>query len=106
MNVLKRDGRRVEFNPERIRKSINAARSACYVDDLFLVDEVTAEVSVRCYDGIHTSDIHEMVIQELYNYGALEIAERFDIVREQRTKARGEKCDSCTINNPKLESAL
>lgn len=93
MKVIKRDGRTVDFNPERIRRAVNAARCAVKQDDLFLVDTVTSEVAAQCVDGISVEEIQDLVEQELVKYGAEEVAKAYHSYREERTKARNAKSD-------------
>lgn len=112
MKVIKRDGRTVNFNPERIRRAVNAARCAVKQDDLFLVDTVTSEVAAQCVDGISVEEIQDLVEQELVNYGAEEVAKAYHSYREERTKARNAKSDqtisdivACAKNEVTRENA-
>ena len=112
MKVIKRDGRTVEFNPERIRQAVNAARCAVRQDDLFLVDTVTSEVASQCVNGISVEEIQDLVEQELANYGAEEVAKAYHSYREERTKARNAKSDqtisdivACAKNEVTRENA-
>lgn len=112
MKVIKRDGRTVDFNPERIRRAVNAARCAVKQDDLFLVDTVTFEVAAQCVDGISVEEIQDLVEQELVNYGAEEVAKAYHSYREERTKARNAKSDqtisdivACAKNEVTRENA-
>lgn len=112
MKVIKRDGRTVDFNPERIRRAVNAARCAVKQDDLFLVDTVTSEVAAQCVDGISVEEIQDLVEQELVNYGAEEVAKAYHSYREERTKARNAKSDqtisdivACAKNEVTRENA-
>ena len=112
MKVIKRDGRTVDFNPERIRRAVNAARCAVKQDDLFLVDTVTSEVAAQCVDGISVEEIQDLVKQELVNYGAEEVAKAYHSYREERTKARNAKSDqtisdivACAKNEVTRENA-
>lgn len=112
MKVIKRDGCTVDFNPERIRRAVNAARCAVKQDDLFLVDTVTSEVAAQCVDGISVEEIQDLVEQELVNYGAEEVAKAYHSYREERTKARNAKSDqtisdivACAKNEVTRENA-
>ena len=112
MKVIKRDGRTVDFNPERIRRAVNAACCAVKQDDLFLVDTVTSEVAAQCVDGISVEEIQDLVEQELVNYGAEEVAKAYHSYREERTKARNAKSDqtisdivACAKNEVTRENA-
>lgn len=112
MKVIKRDGRTVDFNPERIRRAVNAARCAVKQDDLFLVDTVTFEVAAQCVDGISVEEIQDLVEQKLVNYGAEEVAKAYHSYREERTKARNAKSDqtisdivACAKNEVTRENA-
>lgn len=112
MKVIKRDGRTVDFNPERIRRAVNAARCAVKQDDLLLVDTVTSEVAAQCVDGISVEEIQDLVEQELVNYGAEEVAKAYHSYREERTKARNAKSDqtisdivACAKNEVTRENA-
>ena len=77
MKVIKRDGRTVDFNPERIRRAVNAARCAVKQDDLFLVDTVTSEVAAQCVDGISVEGIQELEGQEIIDFGADAVAQAY-----------------------------
>lgn len=112
MKVIKRDGRTVDFNPERICRAVNAARCAVKQDDFFLVDTVTSEVAAQCVDGISVEEIQDLVEQELVNYGAEEVAKAYHSYREERTKARNAKSDqtisdivACAKNEVTRENA-
>lgn len=112
MKVIKRDGRTVDFNHERIRRAVNAARCAVKQDDLFLVDTVTSEVAAQCVDGISVEEIQDLVEQELVNYGAEEVVKAYHSYREERTKARNAKSDqtisdivACAKNEVTRENA-
>lgn len=94
MRVIKRDGRTVEFNAERIRKAISAARDAFKHDDIFLIDHCTGEVACQCYDGISVEEIQDLVEKELIAYGAKDVAKAYHDYRVERTKARNAKSDS------------
>lgn len=93
MKVRKRDGRKVKFDAERIRKAINAARSEVEVHDLFLVDEVTKNVVTQCRDGIGVEEIQDLVEKELMAYGQVQVAKAYILYRDKRTKARNSAAD-------------
>ena len=112
IKVVKRDGRLVDFNIERIRKAVNAARCAVNYDDIFLVDTVANEVSVQCVNNISVEQIQDLVEQELQNYGAEEVACAYHNYRIKRTKARNAKSDkiieeivACAKNEVTRENA-
>ena len=112
MKVIKRDGRSVDFNPERIRKAVNAARCAVRRDDLFIVEEVSNEVCAQCYDGITVETIQDLVEKELLGYGAEDVYKAYHSYRQARTKARNANRDkvlegimSCAKNEVTRENA-
>lgn len=112
MRAIKRDGRSVEFNPERIRKAVNAARCAVRRDDLFMVEKVTGEVVSQCYDGITVETIQDLVEKELLAYGAEDVYKAYHSYRQARTKARHAEQDkvlegimSCAKNEVTRENA-
>ena len=83
----------VDFNIDRIRKAINAARCEVQLDDLFLVEEVAGEVAAQCYDGISVEQIQDLVEKELMVYGAHSVAKAYILYRNKRNKARNAKGD-------------
>lgn len=98
MKVIKRDGRLVMFNAERIRQAVNAARSSIQNDDLFLVETVTNEVVAQCHDMMSVEEIQDLVEKELVEYAktnplAMNVSYAYHTYRQTRTKARNAKTD-------------
>ncbi len=60
MEIVKSDGRRVEFNPEKIRKTLR--RAGAKPD---LIERVIADVQPQVHDGMSTKALYRLVRREL-----------------------------------------
>ncbi len=96
-NVLKRDGKIVDFDINRIREAIKMAFEACevnYNDSVldFLALRVTAQFEPKIRDShIAVEDIQDCVEEVLGQAGYGEVAKAYILYRRQREKLRNVK---------------
>jgi ribonucleoside-diphosphate reductase alpha chain len=103
LQVTKRDGRVVEFEPARIQRAIEAAFAAEYADktNAPLSDEQTAQaqritdmVIAACSEQDQTGDVLEVegvqdvVEEKLMRSGEFSVARRYIVYRQERNRAR------------------
>ncbi|MEM9020343.1 MAG: ribonucleoside-diphosphate reductase subunit alpha [Planctomycetota bacterium] len=103
LHVTKRDGRVVEFEPERIRRAIEAAFSAEYCgksnsplneDQLRQVDAIFAAVLDSCNihdrsgEVLEVEGIQDLVEEQLMRGGEFTVAKRYIVYRQERSRAR------------------
>ena len=93
-NVVKRDGKSVEFNIQKISDAIKQAFEACqkaYNQDVidFLALKVTADFTDKIVDGTVTvENIQDSVESVLIKAGYDDVAKAYIIYRRQREKVR------------------
>ena len=93
-NVVKRDGKSVEFNIQKISDAIKQAFEACqkaYNQDVidFLALKVTADFTEKIEDGkITVENIQDSVESVLIKAGYDDVAKAYIIYRRQREKIR------------------
>ena len=93
-NVIKRDGKSVEFNIQKISDAIKQAFEACqkaYNQDVidFLALKVTADFTEKIEDGkITVENIQDSVESVLIKAGYDDVAKAYIIYRRQREKVR------------------
>ncbi|MBR6502502.1 MAG: ribonucleoside triphosphate reductase [Clostridia bacterium] len=93
-NVVKRDGKSVEFNIQKISDAIKQAFEACqkaYNQDVidFLALKVTADFTEKIEDGkITVENIQDSVESVLIKAGYDDVAKAYIIYRRQREKVR------------------
>ena len=91
MNIIKRDGRRVEFDESKIFEAIKRANLA--VDECDRLDEesiafVSSSVSGNVVDNTHVEEIQDMVENQIMSQGAFEVAKRYIKYRYTRALIR------------------
>ena len=97
MEVVKRDGRVVEFNEEKIRNAVLRAMDSIYEDPKNARDAeiVTREVVRRIKEGgkerISVEEIQDIVEETLMDLGFKKVARAYIVYREERKKIRGAK---------------
>jgi len=95
--VTKRNGEKVLFNSERIKKAVEKAwQAADYPADLDQFERVIAgiikEVQGNSTDSsIGVEDIQDVVEKNLVRHGLYEISKKYILYRENRAKIRDEK---------------
>ena len=93
-NVLKRDGKIVDFDISKIREAIKLAFEACekeYNDSIldFIALRVTADFSAKIKDShIAVEDIQDSVEEVLGQAGYSDVAKAYILYRRQREKLR------------------
>ncbi|MCH4056669.1 MAG: anaerobic ribonucleoside-triphosphate reductase [Lactobacillaceae bacterium] len=101
MRVIKRDGRVMSFEPDKIIQAITKAANHCATDDGFdislavqgVVDDVVAEISQRFAQDVKIYEIQSIVEQTLLDHHLYEIAEEYINYRTQRDFARSQATD-------------
>lgn len=87
MEILKRNGKKEQFNPEKIKNAIEAAFNSLG----YAVDDSTKEEIVSCikvWEGISIEDIQDQVIETLRNFDYGAVADAYLVYRYKHHKAR------------------
>lgn len=87
-HIIKRDGRKVPFDKNRIMIAISSAMSETDAGiDLDLADRIANEIAAL--EDVHTvEEIQDLVEEKLMNSDRKEVARRYIVYRDQRTKQR------------------
>lgn len=94
--IIKRDGRKKVFDPQKIEKAIYKAQLACGDDDVTLCKMITNKV-IDCvnkdYDNknISVEEVQNIIENVLIEIGEAEIAKAYIRYRAERTKVRERK---------------
>ncbi len=94
--IIKRDGRKKVFDPQKIEKAIYKAQLACGDDDVTLCKMITNKV-INCvnkdYDNknISVEEVQNIIENVLIEMGEAEIAKAYIRYRAERTKVRERK---------------
>ena len=87
MFIVKRSGKKEQFNPIKIKNAIKAAfNSVGYTVDDDVYDEIVN--SVRVWDGMCIEDIQDQVVETLRNLDYPEIADCYQTYRLEHKQAR------------------
>jgi ribonucleoside-triphosphate reductase len=87
--VVKRDGRIVGFNEEKIRTAIRKAMLQTEMgEDSFLIRQISDRISFYGKEQMSVEEIQDMVELELMNSPRKEVAKRYIAYRDQRSIAR------------------
>ena len=87
MFIIKRSGRKEQFNPLKIKNAIKAAfNSLGYTVDDDVYDELVN--SVKVWDNINIEDIQDQVIETLRNFDFNEVADCYQTYRLEHKQAR------------------
>lgn len=90
--VIKRDGRIVGFNEEKIKAAIRKAMIQTELgEDVALINRITDRISMTGDDSMTVEQIQDMVELELMNSPRKEVAKRYIAYRDQRSIARRAK---------------
>ena len=85
MYVLKRSGKKEQFNPEKIKNAIKAAfNSVGYAIDDY--DEIVN--SVKVWNGMSIEDIQDQVVEVLRNFDYNDVADCYQTYRLEHKQAR------------------
>ena len=90
--VVKRDGRVVGYNEEKIKAAIRKAMLTTELgEDEGLIQKIADRISARGQERMTVEDIQDMVELELMNSPRKEVAKRYIAYRNQRSIARKAK---------------
>ena len=95
--VTKRNGEKVSFDAERIKKAVEKAWIAAdYPVESDQFERVNADIikevhAIYTDSSIGVEDIQDVVEKNLVNHGLYEISKRYILYREKRAKIRDEK---------------
>lgn len=90
--VIKRDGRVVGFNEEKIKAAIRKAMLQTELgEDEALIQKITDRIGVTGGERMTVEDIQDRVELELMNSPRKEVAKRYIAYRDQRSIARRAK---------------
>lgn len=96
--VIKRDGRQVEFDKERIKNAILGAFNEVFGDDVtdyhksvagYVAD--TVQNSIKEVDSVTVENIQDIVETNLMNTEFKDVAKAYILYREERTRVRRNK---------------
>ena len=92
LTVLKRDGRIVGFNKEKIASAIyKAMMQTDKSDDTSLINQIVDRISFKGDSQMEVEAIQDMVVKELMKSSRKDVAEKYITYREQRRIARNAK---------------
>ena len=87
IEIVKRNGQKEEFNPEKIKAAISAAfNSVGYSVDETVYEEIID--SIKIWEDITVEDIQDEVIETLRDFGYDEVADSYLIYRYKHEQAR------------------
>ncbi|MFG6423542.1 MAG: anaerobic ribonucleoside-triphosphate reductase, partial [Paramuribaculum sp.] len=90
--VVKRDGRIVGYNEEKIKAAIRKAMLTTELgEDEALLQRITDHIGMRGDERMTVEQIQDMVELELMNSPRKEVAKRYIAYRDQRSIARRAK---------------
>ena len=90
MNVVKRDGRKVEFNREKIKNAILNAGKAAEEDVEDIAEKIAGEIENSSRD-LYVEEIQDLIEKKLMASSKKNTAKNFILYREKRNIARGRK---------------
>lgn len=87
IEIVKRNGQKEEFNPEKIKAAISAAfNSVGYSVDETVYEEIID--SIKIWEDITVEDIQDEVIETLRDFGYDEVADSYLIYKAKHDEAR------------------
>ena len=90
--VVKRDGRVVGFNEEKIKAAIRKAMLVTEEgEDESLINKITTHIAIRGQEKMTVEEIQDLVELELMKSSRKEVARRYIAYRDQRSRARKAK---------------
>ena len=90
MNVVKRDGRKVEFNREKIKNAILNAGKAAEEDVEDIAEKIAGEIENTNKD-LEVEEIQNLIEKKLMNSSKKDTAKAFILYREKRSLFREER---------------
>ena len=93
--IIKRDGRRKVFDPQKIENAIYKAQLACGQDDLSVVktatEKVIEQVNAKYETSVSVEDVQNIIENVLIEMGETEVAKTYIRYRAERTRVRERK---------------
>lgn len=93
--IIKRDGRKKVFDPQKIELAIHKAQLACGGDDIelckIITDKVLDEVNAKYENNVSVEEVQNIIENVLIEMGEAEIAKTYIRYRAERTKVRERK---------------
>ena len=90
MNVVKRDGRKVEFNREKIKNAILNAGKAAEEDVEDIAEKIAGEIE-NINKDLEVEEIQNLIEKKLMNSSKKDTAKAFILYREKRSLFREER---------------
>ena len=106
--VIKRDGRPVPFDPERIKRAVLRAAETQKVDLSNVIDSIVTSISGKLHEqftgniSVDVETIQNLVEKTLVERGFYEVAKHYILYRESRAKVR----ESNTKVNKAIEELI
>lgn len=91
MEVIKRDGRKVEFDKQKISNAILKAMSETDFTDIELANEIAENISKNNQFNLSVEDIQDMVENQLMESNRKDVAKKYIIYRNDRSRIREQK---------------
>ena len=93
--IIKRDGRKKVFDPQKIEMAIHKAQLACGDDDIelckIITKKVIEQVNEKFENNVSVENVQNIIENVLIEMGEAEIAKTFIRYRAERTKVRERK---------------
>ena len=93
--IIKRDGRRKVFDPQKIEIAIYKAQLACGQDDLSVVktatEKVIEQVNAKYETSVSVENVQNIIENVLIEMGETEVAKTYIRYRAERTRVRERK---------------
>ena len=93
--IIKRDGRRKVFDPQKIENAIYKAQLACGQDDLSVVktatEKVIEQVNAKYETSVSVENVQNIIENVLIEMGETEVAKTYIRSRAERTRVRERK---------------
>lgn len=93
--IIKRDGRRKVFDPQKIENAIYKAQLACGQDDLSVVktatEKVIEQVNAKYETSVSVENVQNIIENVLIEMGETEVAKTYIRYRAERTRVRERK---------------
>lgn len=113
--IIKRDGRRKVFDPQKIENAIYKAQLACGQDDLSVVktatEKVIEQVNAKYETSVSVENVQNIIENVLIEMGETEVAKTYIRYRAERTRVRERKTNlmqslhDITVKDSKDEDA-
>ena len=92
MNVIKRDGRLIEFNKNKISDTIlKAMNHTALGQDIVIAKQIAQEIADEIMETISVEDIQDLVEKKLMASQRKDVAKEYIIYRNKRNIARGRR---------------